>query len=442
VSKGPDAPPVEAWLRRHYDGGLVLMDDYRRPIGPVESGVPMHDFIGVGNKPYWQESRDNPGRWATWVILQQGDTDAVWKGFGPQARSILDDHFAEVYRSGAIFVYKRRPPASGFVQKQGQHLYLGATRWRAAGVNSYDLLTQPQATIDAQIDALSNAGHNTVRTWCFDKDGGISDATLARLADTVRFAYQRDVRLVCTLANYYSDFGGQPHFTPPGEDFFVSAAARLRYEAQVRRVLQYVGGDGTRLADSPGVLAWDLINEPRVNAGQPTDSVRNWTDQMSAFVSSIDQRHLVTVGAEGFRPGYPTVATMAGPAGSGFADVCTLTSITLCSVHLFPKYLNNPPAPASPASLLQSWRSDADRLGKPVLVEELGYSLADGGDTAARAAFFTATGRAVRSSDLDGALLWNLGKEADRSFTLAWNDPTARTALNRWPDLIRPTLNR
>ena len=436
VSKGPDAPPVEAWLRRNYDGGLVLMDDYRRPIGPVESGVPMHDFIGVGNKPYWRESLDNPGRWAAWVILQQGETDAVWKGFGPAAKSILDDHFAEVYRSGAIVVYKRRPPTSGFVHKQGQHLYLGAARWRAAGVNSYDLLTQPQATIDAQIDALSNAEHNTVRTWCFDKDGGISAATLAKLADTARFAYKRDMRIVCTLANYYSDFGGQPHFTPPGEDFFGSATARIRYEAQVRRVLEYVGSDGTRLADSPGILAWDLINEPRVNAGQPAVSVRNWTDQMSAFVSSVDQRHLVTVGAEGFRSGYPAVATMTGPEGSGFADLCALPSITLCSVHLFPKYLSRPAAPASPASLVQGWRSDADGLGKPVIVEELGYSLADGGDAAARTAFFTATGRAVHSSDLDGALLWNLGKKADRSFTLAWNDPAALAVLNRWPELV------
>jgi hypothetical protein len=436
VSKGPDAPPVEAWLRRNYDGGLVLMDDYRRPIGPVESGVPMHDFIGVGNKPYWQESLDNPGRYATWVILQQGDTDAVWKGFGPLARSILDDHFAEVYRSGAIFVYKRRPPASDFVQKQGQHLYLGGKRWRAAGVNSYDLLTQPQAAIDSRIDALSNAGHNTVRTWCFDKDGGISDGSLRKLAETVQFAYKRDVRLVCTLANYYADFGGQPHFTAPGEDFFGSATARIRYEAQVRRILEYAGSDGTRLADSPGILAWDLINEPRVNAGQPADSVRNWTDQMSSFVASIDQRHLVTVGAEGFRSGYPAVASMAGPPGSGFADLCAIPSITLCSVHLFPKYLSNPAAPANPANVVQGWRSDADSLGKPVFVGELGYSLADGGDAAARAAFYAAAGRAIANSDLDGALLWNLGRKADRSFTLAWNDPASLAELNRWPDLI------
>jgi hypothetical protein len=56
ISKGPDSPPVEQWLRAHYDGGLVLMDDYRRPIGPVESGVPMNRFIGTGNKPYWQKA--------------------------------------------------------------------------------------------------------------------------------------------------------------------------------------------------------------------------------------------------------------------------------------------------------------------------------------------------------------------------------------------------
>ena len=52
-------------MRHNYDGGLVLMDDYRHPIGLVESGVPMQDFTGSGNKPYWQESLKDPALYAT-----------------------------------------------------------------------------------------------------------------------------------------------------------------------------------------------------------------------------------------------------------------------------------------------------------------------------------------------------------------------------------------
>lgn len=219
VSKGPDSPFVEAWMRHNYDGGLVLMDDYRRPIGLVESGVPMQDFIGSGNKPYWQESLKDPALYATWVVLQQSSTDALWSGFNAQSRAILADHFAVVYQHGYIYVYKRRPDSVDFVVKQGQHLYLNGARWNPVGVNSYDLLAQSQRTIDSRLTLLAKSGDNTVRTWCFDKDGGISDATLAKLATTLDSARARGLRVICTLANALPDYGGEGHFTPRGEDF-------------------------------------------------------------------------------------------------------------------------------------------------------------------------------------------------------------------------------
>jgi len=436
VSKGPDSPPVERWLRGHYDGGLVLMDDYRRPIGPVESGVPMDRFIGVGNKPYWPESLDNPGRYATWIILQQGQTDAVWRGFSQQSRTILEDHFVEVYRSGSIHVYRKRPASSDFVAKRGQHLYLDGQRWNPVGVDSYDLLEQPQQLIDQRLDRLANGGHNTVRTWCFDKDGGITDGTLDKLAVTLHTARHRGLRIICTLANYYPDFGGQRHFTPPGEDFLTSATARTRYQEQVRRVLTHPDRDGVRLADSSSILAWDLINEPRNNPGTPPTSVTGWTQVMAAFVSSIDQRHLVTIGGEGFRAGYPANPALSGPPGSGFADLCGVSAITLCSAHVFPKYLANPRDNNAIGQLLRSWRADADAVHKPVLVGEVGYALADAGSPASQRAFYANVAQAVRNCDLDGALLWNLGTRADRTFTLAYGEPHSDQVLAAWSATI------
>ncbi|MDR7277950.1 glycosyltransferase [Catenuloplanes atrovinosus] len=432
VSKGPDSPPVEAWMRAHYDGGLVLMDDYRRPIGPVESGVPMSRFIGVGNKPYWAESLDNPGRWATWIILQQGETDAVWRGFTPQSRTILEDHFVEVYRSGSIHVYKRRPAGDGFVVKRGQHLYLGDQRWNAVGVNSYDLLEQTPATIETRLHALANDGHNTVRTWCFDADGGVTTETLATLDHVVRTAHGRGLRIICTLANFYDDFGGPAHFAPTG-DFYSSEAARTVYRDQVLRILEHRGADGTRLADSPAILAWDLMNEPRPYSGTPDGAVARWTETMAGFIGSLDQRHLVTVGSEGFMGGYPHDPTLAGRPGADFGTLCSVPSITLCSVHLFPKYLSSP---ADVGERAQAWRAEADRLRKPVIMEEVGFSLSDGGDEFARAAFYAETAKAVGYNDLDGALLWNLGADADRTFTLSYADAASREVLTNWAETI------
>jgi mannan endo-1,4-beta-mannosidase len=415
------------------------MDDYRRPIGPVESGVPMAGFIGVGNKPYWQESLDDPGKHATWVVLQQGETDAVWRGMGGQGHSILADHFVEVYRSGSIHVYKRRPVSADLVEKRGQHLYLDGRRWNAVGTDSYDLLEQALPVIDGRLGRLAAGGHNTVRTWCFDKGGGVSDATLDKLARTLDTAHRLGLRIVCTLANYYPDFGGQRYFTPPGEDFFASPTARARYRDQVRRLLEHHDSNGVRLADSGAILAWDLINEPRNNPGLPKTSVTDWAQEMAAFVSSIDQRHLVTIGGEGFGSGYPADPALAGPPGADFAALCGISAITLCSAHLFPKYLADPADHNGLAQVTQHWRTAADTLHKPVLVEEVGYSLADAGNPLRRQEFYTHAARAVRDSDLDGALLWNLGSRADATFTLAYGDPRADAVLNTWSATIPRT---
>jgi len=439
VSKGPDSPVVEDWLRRNYDGGLVLMDDYRRPIGPVESGIPMNSFIGVGNKPYWQESLDNPAQHAEWVILQQANTDAVWTGFSPQSRDILADHFVVVFRSGEILVYKRRPDLNDTVTKKGQHLYLQGTRWNSVGVNSYDLLEQSTAHIDERLASIASSGYNTVRTWCFDRDGGLSETTLQKLATTLDSARERGLRVICTIGNALPNFGGQSYFTPVGEDFFDSPTARARYRDQIRRLLDYRDKHGVRMADQQAVVAWDVLNEPRPNPTTPQGAVARWSEEMGSYVSSLDQRHLVTIGAEGFRPGYPDDPSLAGLPGADFETLCGIPSITLCSVHLYPIYLHDPASSEHIGVIVQNWREAAEDLNKPVFLEEVGYSYQDAMTFAVRQAFFDNVARAINNSDIDGGLLWNVGAVVDDTYTLQYGDPESDRTLSAWATLINKT---
>jgi hypothetical protein len=109
VARGPESRAVEEWMKDNYDGGLVLMDDFQRPIGQVESGISMSAFIGSGTKPYWQESLEDPGVHATWLVVRQVDSDAVWGAFDERALEIVDEYFEEVYVAGDIHVYERDP---------------------------------------------------------------------------------------------------------------------------------------------------------------------------------------------------------------------------------------------------------------------------------------------------------------------------------------------
>ena len=98
---------AEEWLRNEYDEGLVLVDDFSRVVSIIRSDIAMENVIYIGNKPYWEESLQNPEKHATWVIIHKNDT--LWRNiFEPeQAQDHLYKHFTKVYTSPEILIFKR-----------------------------------------------------------------------------------------------------------------------------------------------------------------------------------------------------------------------------------------------------------------------------------------------------------------------------------------------
>ncbi|MFA6005282.1 MAG: glycosyltransferase family 39 protein [Patescibacteria group bacterium] len=105
-AKRPDA---ETWMRKNYDHGLVLLDDYARSISIIRAGIPMQNIIYVGNKPYWEISLKKPSAYARWIVMQRDDS--VWK-------AIIDDkhmsdqlytYFQKVYTSKEVLIFRRIP---------------------------------------------------------------------------------------------------------------------------------------------------------------------------------------------------------------------------------------------------------------------------------------------------------------------------------------------
>jgi hypothetical protein len=67
----------------------------------------MEKVIYVGTKPYWEESLQNPSAYARWIVMQKDDT--VWKSLNddPIMQGQLYAHFAKVYTSPQILIFKR-----------------------------------------------------------------------------------------------------------------------------------------------------------------------------------------------------------------------------------------------------------------------------------------------------------------------------------------------
>jgi hypothetical protein len=103
-AKKPDA---QNWLREHYDQGLVLLDDYARTLSIIRTGIPMENVIYIGTAPYWEESFQEPEKYATWIIMQKDD--AVWQHLydPPEMQARLYKYFNKVYTSKEILIFKR-----------------------------------------------------------------------------------------------------------------------------------------------------------------------------------------------------------------------------------------------------------------------------------------------------------------------------------------------
>lgn len=100
---------VEYWMTQNYDGGLVLIDDYKRIISLIRMGIPMQNVIYIGNQPYWEISLQRPERYAKWIIMQKNDI--VWESlYENQAKQKhVYKYYQKVYTSPNILIFKKIP---------------------------------------------------------------------------------------------------------------------------------------------------------------------------------------------------------------------------------------------------------------------------------------------------------------------------------------------
>lgn len=101
-------PASDAWLAEHYDGGLVVYDDFNRSMSVIRSGVPMQNAVYIGNKPYFETTLKHPEKYARYIIISQNDT--IYKNLYVKKsyKQRLDDTFDLVYKDSVTMIYKRK----------------------------------------------------------------------------------------------------------------------------------------------------------------------------------------------------------------------------------------------------------------------------------------------------------------------------------------------
>jgi mannan endo-1,4-beta-mannosidase len=340
--------------------------------------------------------------------------------------------------------------SAGFVTRAGSQLMLAGRPFRFAGTNNYYLHYQSATARDNVIDKAAASGFDVLRTWGWF-DTGTADGTdptagsqngvylqywdgtghpkyndgpdgLGRLDAVIARAAQDHLKLVIPFTNNWSDFGGMDKYVEWAggthhDDFYTDPVIRGWYQDYIAHLLNHVNTiTGVRYKDDPTVMTWELANEPRcVGSGKyprstacDTDTITSWADGVSTFVKSIDRRHLVSVGDEGFFADQPGSDDWTHNGGEGVDTVrlAALPDIDVMSYHLYPDGWGKT-ADWGTQWILEH-AAAAKRIHKPVMLGEFGYQ-----NKSTRNTVYQRWTDAAYLSGTSGALYWLLSDRLD-----------------------------
>jgi len=227
----------------------------------------------------------------------------------------------------------------------------------------------------------------------------------------VSAAKANNIRLIVTLVNNWSDYGGMDVYVKSitgstNHDYFYTD------DRVIKAYRSYVSTWVTRYKNDPTVFAWELANEPRCSGSTgsttsgkcTTATITKWASDMSAYIKSIDSNHLVTLGDEGFM-NQPSASTYPYQIGEGidFPANLKISTLDFGTFHMYPEHWGQP---ANATLWGKQWIIDHAALqksaNKPVIIEEYGM-------TTNQPETYAVWWDTIISSGLAGEVIWQAG---------------------------------
>ncbi|XP_073098714.1 mannan endo-1,4-beta-mannosidase 6 isoform X2 [Elaeis guineensis] len=203
---------------------------------------------------------------------------------------------------------------------------------------------------------------------------------------------------------------------------------------------------GVRYYDEPAIFAWELMNEPRCVSKSSAPILQDWIIDMSSHIKSLDKKHLVTIGLEGFYGPGRTERLRVNPGewaatfGSDFLQNSADEHIDFASVHAYPDSWIPRASLEEKVKYLSSWvdshvNDSQNVLKKPVLFLEFGSNLrAKKNGTYEKNVLLNVVYDKVYESAKKGqagagALIWQLMVEGMQNYRdefslIAWENPS------------------
>ena len=217
--------------------------------------------------------------------------------------------------------------------------------------------------------------------------------------------------------------------------FTTDERAKSMFMEYVKKVVSRVNTvTGRPYSEDPAIFSWQICNEPRcfVRVDSVKAEFEKWLVRTAALIKSIDNNHMVSVGSEGL---YGCEVDM-----DLFEKIHSCPDIDYLTMHIWPANWNwvrkdsleidLPEAYAKTDKYIDMHIASAEKLRKPVVIEEFGYPR-DGykfdksTPVAARDAYYTHIFRRLEdSAKSDGVLagvnFWAWGGKAGQSAESIW----------------------
>lgn len=314
-------------------------------------------------------------------------------------------------------VPSRSPSSVTASSSADAHFVLDGRPFCFAGTNNYYLTYKSRRMVDDVFGRARAMGLKVVRFWGFI-DRGALDGTVPSIdgdgtKDGVYFQYwdvasgrpayhegpdglerldyvlhrakSFGLKLILVLTNNWREFGGMDQYLTwyglsDHQAFYTDPRVKQAYQSWIAQlVLRRNRLNGIPYRDDPTIFAWELANEPRCRnvfwgLGRPDcdpQIITRWAGEMSAYIKSLDPKHLVAVGDEGFfsRPGQRHFS-QDGRDGIDHEALLALPEVDFGTFHLYPD--NWGTDTDFGAAWIEQHLAVARAAGKPTVLEEYG----------------------------------------------------------------------
>ncbi|XP_020097301.1 mannan endo-1,4-beta-mannosidase 2-like [Ananas comosus] len=359
---------------------------------------------------------------------------------------------AFVFMSFGEFSFHTEEPKLSFVHREGTQFMVDGRAFYVNGWNSYWLMDQAvqefsRPRIGKMFRIGAKMGLTVCRTWAFN-DGAYNalQVSLARfdqrvfkaLDHVIVEARKHGIRLILSLVNNLKHYGGKTQYvkwawdegiglSSSNDSFFFDPLIRGYFKIYLKAILTRKNHlTGIEYRDDPTIFAWELMNEPQCVSDASGDTLQDWIEEMAGYVKSIDRKHLLTIGVEGFYgPTSPQEKLSVNPGewygtvGSDFIRNSKISTIDFASAHVYPDQWLPEATLDEKIKYISKWVTshieDGEReLNKPVLFTEFGLSKKNKNfDYSHRELFYKSVFDIVYESAKQngagaGALIWQL----------------------------------